>query len=428
MKDQSPSGQSSASRYKQLNMPTADQRQAACTHLNVTRLFDPLDSYKCQMCGRSSSFGWLYRCTQDYSSFLPESDFSSEEPENFDGRLSEQVVTSRLSQSVLKGIENGQYTAQQIRLLQAQKRRVKEFIAIQEERLENLSDSSQTSSSFSTSDSALDDSVFIATDTSASLQDQSANICNQIPIKPTADREKAHPLMLSAPKKIYIEPLVPNCHFKCCHNCRPAYRDRAFQSLNAILAEPLKEPPQWELANRRISDVDLLRRIATRSPRPQLRRMYETFDDLRDLRGSQTIGSSENEEADSGVNSMKKKVRRRSGFRETVRKALSAIDHPRYAAKSSKHSSRSSSRDSLIQMSRSMLFRRRGNQAQEENQIVSNRALQESLVLMLAVNTPLPRALEDSDSLDGGEVRVEDGVAVTEEGVEMSAADIIIQG
>ena len=79
-------------------------------------------------------------------------------------------------------------------------------------------------------------------------------------------------------------------------------------------------------------------------------------------------------------------------------------------------------------MSRSILFKRRNKQAdKKENQIVSNRALQESLVFMLAVNTPLPRASEDSASLDGGEVQVEDGIAVTEEGGGMSAADIIMQ-
>lgn len=411
-------------------MPTPEQRQAACSHLNVTRLFDPLDSNKCQMCGHTSSFGWLYRCTQDYNSFLPESDFTSTEPENFNSRLSEQVVSSHLSQSILRGIENGHYSAQQVGLLEAQKLRVKSLIAMQEERLENPSDSSQTSSSRSSSDSVLESSVFLAANIPEALQRRTTNTCSQPAMKPIVDHEGANSQRPTTRKDIYVEQLFPNCHFKCCHGCRPAYRDRAFQSLNAILAEPTKQPPQWEFENRRISDANTLNRIGLPLPRPYLRRMYQTFDDLRDLTGSQTFDSSENGEAESGINETKDKVRRRSGFRETVRKALGAIDQSTYLAKSnksSKRSSRSSSRESLMQISRSMLFRRRRKQGERENAIVSNKALQESLVLMLAVNTPLPRASEDSDSLNGGEVKVEDGVAVTEEGVAMSAADILIQ-
>lgn len=109
-------------------MARAEHRQAACTHLNVTRLFGAFDSQKCQMCGRQSSFGWLYRCTQDYDSFLPESDFSSAEPDCADRTLNEQDLTSQSSQRILRGVEDGHHSAQQARLLQAQKLRVSDFI------------------------------------------------------------------------------------------------------------------------------------------------------------------------------------------------------------------------------------------------------------------------------------------------------------
>src|SRR5213080_4548006 len=106
---QTHSGSSSKARYSCSKMPHIEQqRQAACTHLNVTRLFDPLDSHKCQMCGRSSPLGWLYRCTQDYDSFLPQSDFAFSGPENRHSPLSEQVITSQLSRSILRGIQGGQ--------------------------------------------------------------------------------------------------------------------------------------------------------------------------------------------------------------------------------------------------------------------------------------------------------------------------------
>jgi hypothetical protein len=298
---------------------------------------------------------------------------------------------------------------------------------MQEEGLENLSDSSQTTSSLSSSDSVLENSFLLTAD---APQHRSIDSTSQPAMRSNGDHQEAHVPLLITRKDAYVEPLFPDCHFACCHSCRPAYRDRAFQSLNAILAEPINPPPQWELENRRISDAHLLKRIEKPLPRPYLRRVDQTLHDLRDRTGSQALSSSDNGDAESGTEGTKGKIRRRSGFRETVRKALGAIDQSKYRAKSnkpSKHSSRSSSRESLIQISRPTLFRRRRKQDEVENAIVSSKALQESLALMLAVNTPLPRASEDSDSLNGGEVKVEDGVAVTEEGVQMSAADILTQ-
>ncbi|ERF71944.1 hypothetical protein EPUS_06503 [Endocarpon pusillum Z07020] len=410
-------------------MPTLEQRQAACTHLNVTRLFDPLESNKCQMCGRTSSFGWLYRCTQDYDSFLPESDFTCTESEASDSRLSNGVATSQLSQSILRGIKDGDYTTPQVHLLEAQKLRVRRLIAMQEERLENLPDSSQTSRSLSSSDSLPESTALATVKISEALQPRSKNICSLPATKSTAAYGGNHTPLPTGLHRTRVEPLFPNCHFKCCQSCRPAYRDRAFQSLNAILSEPVRQPPQWELENRRISDANTLKRLGTPLPRPQLRRVHQKLDKLKDLTGSQTLGSSENSETPSETEETGAKVRQRGGFRKRVKRVLSAIDQSKHLAKSSntsRHSSKSSSRDSLVQMSRSM-FLKKSSKQEKENTIVTNRALQESLVLMLAANTPLPRASEDSESLEGGEVKVEDGVAVTEEGVEMSAADIIIQ-
>lgn len=405
-------------------MATTKHRQAACTHSNVTRLFDPLDSHKCQMCGRASSFGWLYCCTQDFNSFLPGLDFSSAQPEELNSVLNEQVANGQLSQSVLRGIEGGQYTAQQVRQIRAQKRRVQECIAMQEEKLDSSSDSSLSSSSLSTSDSIHNKSTL--TDIPVALLQEHSKICRQTGMESAVIQESPRSLMSSAFTKTYIEPLVPLCHFKCCHNCRPALRDPAFQSLNAILSEPLKHPPQWEYDNRRISDAAVLKKISSSQPQPLLRRTDQIFDDLKDITGSQACGTSENGDTNSGIDNTRSNVRRRSGFRNAVRKALAAMDHSKHVASSSKRSSRSSSRESLVQMSRSMLFKRRGKKAEKENRFVSNRALQESLVLMLAVNTPLPCASQDFDSLDGGEVKVGAGVAVTEEGVETQSPDIIM--
>lgn len=337
------------------------------------------------------------------------------------------MVTAQLSQDVLRGIQDGHYNSQQIRLLQAQKLRVKETIAMQEDALENHSQSYLASNSPSSPHAILDNSVMIARGTPEASEHQNTNTSGQAVKNPTLDQNEAHSVMPCASKVTYVEPLVPNCHFRCCQACRPAYRDRAFQSLDTVLTEPFKQPPLWEFENRRISDAHLLTKIAISRFQPQLHRRSQTFDDLWDPDRCRTCENSENEDIGSETKHKKRNVRWWSGFRQTVKKALGTVDQSASVANSSKHSSKSSNRETFIQTSRSALFKRRAKQAEKENQIVSNRALQESLVLMLAVNTPLPRALEDSDSLDGGEVRVEHGIAVTEEGIEMSAADIITE-
>jgi hypothetical protein len=48
-------------------------------------------------------------------------------------------------------------------------------------------------------------------------------------------------------------------------------------------------------------------------------------------------------------------------------------------------------------------------------------------MLMVAIDTPLPDAAADVEDLHDGEVEVEDGLAVIEEGIVMGTADTIKQ-
>lgn len=59
--------------------------------------------------------------------------------------------------------------------------------------------------------------------------------------------------------------------------------------------------------------------------------------------------------------------------------------------------------------------------------IIDNDQLQEPLMLMVAINTPLPDAAADVEDLRDGEVEVEDGLTVTEEGIVMGTADVAMQ-
>jgi len=42
----------------------------ACTHLTMTRLYT--NEYRCSMCLRIGSMGWVYRCTQDREMLIEE--------------------------------------------------------------------------------------------------------------------------------------------------------------------------------------------------------------------------------------------------------------------------------------------------------------------------------------------------------------------
>src|SRR5271154_1607752 len=124
---------------------TADHRQVACTHTTVTRLFDTYGSTKCQICHRHPLIGWVYRCTQDYGGFLPESDFMHNsgmehiQPyDTYDGA----EERWGLSPWIVKAIEQDQYTPHQINTMSEQRRSVMRAILQQESQTDTPSLSS----------------------------------------------------------------------------------------------------------------------------------------------------------------------------------------------------------------------------------------------------------------------------------------------
>lgn len=424
----SPPGQSSHAPYRPPNLSIPEQRQAACTHLNVTRLFDSLQSHECQICGHVSSLGWIYRCTQDSQSFLPQSDFSVTKSPGRRQRLSEQPVTHQLSQNILKHIDEGHYSTQQVQLLQAQKLRVKEVITMQEDKLEYEQLTSQSSSPINSSENTIGSPELTEAARSENLMQLNTNIRDQVIRTPDLEQIGSHLSTLFAPRETDFESLAPRCHFKCCQNCRPGYRDRAFQSLDALLTNSFQPPPQWELENRRLSDAKILTEIRYPLSQSQLSGTDQECEESSKTTAPHGFASNEDEVVGSKkTNSTGRRVRRRIGFKDTVRKALGTTPQPKLLREASKDSSNSSSREPSIQVSQTASPSQSTMPTGKEAQVVSNEALQESLVLKLATNTPLPPAFDDSDSLDDGEIKVEDGIAVTEEGVEMGAADIIMQ-
>jgi hypothetical protein len=359
------------------------------------------------MCGGVNPFGWLYRCTQGSQGFLPQSDFVSTRPEPRTERFSEQPVTYQLSQSVLKGIEQGQYSLQQTQILQAQKLCVNNVIRIQEDKLEEKKLSSQRSSFVSCSDSIIDDKSGDA------ILEQSLN--GTLPPIP------------SRRDQVDFEPIVPRCLFKCCPNCRPSYRDRAFQSLNGLLTEPIDTLPQWELENRRVSDAGVLTKMDT-SPVQQKQQPIPTYrrcDNLNAVAKTQAMDKTKKENAMSKLMEPRRGSGGRTVFRDLVKSAFEGNGQLQLPRQASPSKSDSSSGKCLARDLRKAPSDLRTKESQNKALNPSNKVLDDSQALMLAINMPLPPDSDDSQRL-GGVVKVGDGVAVTEEAVEMGSADIIM--
>ncbi|KAL2418573.1 hypothetical protein ABEF91_004120 [Exophiala dermatitidis] len=382
------------------------ERRHQCTHTTMTRLYDPMGSFTCSSCRKHPSIGWLYRCTQDHDGFLPERDFSS--PSN-PGKIMEvplEFGSHFLSPAVVQAIGEGQYTDEQIRILVKQKEKVRETILVAGARPPTASTVTTMSSSSEGTFSILPQSTTFSTTSTTGLDDEIKAAYNwkelqeawmSEPSMPPADsRLRALPADFGTLSHGAMLPVDQICDLKICHTCRPTYRERAYQSLNHILQSPVQSPPIWELENRRVSDA----RIVAQIRQPTVPRFYpgtsiQSFESdngvlemaIPYINGS---GSSQN---DSETHS----VRKRSGFRETVRKALARARHddsppaPNIVLSGSDQNSRSDT----SKPSRSFLFRRRKSRvvpsfAEMHGRVVDTSPLQDSVMLMLASNTPLP--------------------------------------
>ena len=335
-----------------------------------------------------------------------------------------------------EAVTKGQYTVEQFSTLFQQRQGVRKAIFSQ-------SNGTITPSSSVSSDHS-DKSSNLANTTLASIASSYVDESSELPLEENGISYKMKHYQSTEGEQVLDErditsitgkirepsPTYPACSWTCCQTCRPTYRDRAWQSLDAIANGPIKTPPTWELENRRISDARIVANIGL----PKLGLLFQVDDSRYDssseapLSTNSNLGDSEGDMLTCGVLSGS---RTKGGFRATVRRTLKeGIGHTRASSNDSPTSSQNSSQSSLKRLGHSMLFRpRRSSQSSSSYspRVIEDSQLQGSLMLMVASNTPLPDAATDVEDLHDGEVEVEDGVAVTEEGIGMSAADIIMQ-
>ena len=381
------------------------ERSSGCTHIRMTRLWDKYGAYKCSICDKHPSLGWLYRCTQDSNGFLPESDFLDVTHRD-KKKIHMDPSLHNLSPSVIKAIGRGEYTDDQVNLLVRQKENVRLSIIGQETRPTTAT----TNSSVDTNNSSnLPQSTTFSSTTSAnsSLDEELRAAYDWAELQKVWLSEPAHPPGQRPAIEIEREealqaidpPDVTPCSFKICANCRPTYRERATQSIAAVLNNPVW-PPNWELDNRPVSDGRLLSRISLPkfTTRFYAQSTRSEIDTNSSVSSAELIPSDEKEEDLAMEEAVDHSFRRRSGFRETVRNALKrALPEQQPLHEPTKGTSVNGSvEESPSPFSRSMLFLRRKSKpaadfTEPRSSVVGNRSLQDSLMLMLASNTPLPQ-------------------------------------
>ncbi|KAI9649341.1 hypothetical protein NHQ30_001913 [Ciborinia camelliae] len=195
-------------------------RNVQCTHLTTTRLFTK--EFRCSICFREGSFGWVWRCTQDRELML-EDDMdhghasqeklddlcdifprpTSPRPRGPEARKSRLSFLNEISQQDLQT-----YTPAQIQIILRQRSHLLDVLADYEE------------PDLTTSISSSNIPRFLFNPFS----------------RPSPITTSQTTPNLSAPNP---RPWLPSrgaeCQFKCCHTCRPTLADRSYLSLNSIV-------------------------------------------------------------------------------------------------------------------------------------------------------------------------------------------------
>lgn len=260
---------------QKIRIPSLNTRRAACTHVNMERLYG---GFKCHNCDKVPHFDWVYSCTQDEKIPTNDADLgnltipSPFEPRSTDGieevlpsnDMDVEFDTPHLNPWVENAIMEGHYTPKQVQLLRAQKQAVIDNTRITLRRFEQ----SQTSEKNSPR---------------KSMASQSLNTVPNLPLSTThnvvqkSNIEKAEssaPLSAGTKLKMY-----PHCRFRACHHCRPTYRDRAWQCFDEIFSDDCTiDLDMLEAEIRPLASVSLLRTIGLRSSPPRGRPRLRSFD------------------------------------------------------------------------------------------------------------------------------------------------------
>ncbi len=365
----------------------------------------------------------MYICTQDNCSRLPPSDETDKDNGASTGNPDDTTTvetkslddTIDLTPWIAKAIKAGEYTPEQAEILKAQRRHVMEVVVLHE-------------NSFDSKDRPVQPKVKKIPASNDSATPLAFPIINVTPAS------------ASQPSKSWSSTrssFIPPCTFKACHRCRPTYRERSYYNVTAVVAGEVRPFSEWHLSFRPTSDIKVVKQIGVYNQRPPLRRrtwgrraVSETTTEDSDIGASElrrSIGSAASVEEDNEDEEQGK------GFRATVKtnmkKAFKGLMSNRRLSQTESESS-SSGISMNTEVGNRLPVLNEGMDEDAEEFDLGLWRKENDEILRDAAGVSLPGAQngeEEDEDFGDGELEVEGGVAVTEEAVEMHAADIIMQ-
>lgn len=186
-------------------------------------------------------------CTEDHDGFLPNHEaagfFAASNPSVLK-RVEQPTDSPPLNTWVVKAIEDGHYTPEQVEMLKAQKANLQ-----------------RTTSSMA-----------IAPEESADDDDPLAQLLEKLKdnhiTSPSDNNHDTEPA--ETEKKENPSIAIPLCRYRCCPSCRPMTRDRAWVSLNRVCNDDnyARGTPEWELQNRRVADLSVVQKLGLYGTEP----------------------------------------------------------------------------------------------------------------------------------------------------------------
>ncbi|KAL9606932.1 MAG: hypothetical protein Q9167_008103 [Letrouitia subvulpina] len=393
--------------------PSVHSRRAACTHLTMERLYG---DYECMVCHRPSAWGWVYSCTQDgedshgaATSIAQVANTTATSKPDDMIPSAEPADVGVLSPWIRDAIAKGKYTAEEIQTLIAQRQKAMKTIEASEEHFAKIQELELQRHSFAEAPQFVDADPYLPFPV---LSEFSISI-------PGSARSQA---MTSPPSKPSVFPL---CNYRACQFCRPTYRDRSWQTVEkAFHKKPYISTMKFEHPDPPFSDANVVRTLGLRKPktsRPTLRTYGSSGVYTIDSRGQLVFTTGPLPKAtnsrDYWMDVADQKAEPESkGFRDSLKRAFRDMLQSRKRNSLSRRQSKRSDRRTEIQDDDSAEF-----------DMGLYREMSEEL-LREAANAPLP-GHDGKDGLEGEdmeEIEVGNGVAVTEEAVDLRTADIIM--
>ncbi|KAF2667059.1 hypothetical protein BT63DRAFT_458021 [Microthyrium microscopicum] len=206
-----------------------------CTHISMDLIYG---KNICDVCRKSPSMGWVYECQQDRLQSLLVSDGKLAASPDESSQILAELRELGFSRSILAQASQGLYSDHQLKTLKRQKINVNQVIR-----------------------------RAIASNVASELDDESVS---------TDVTTKRHHLAASKPETGTTRPQVDaKCHLKCCHNCRPYYRDRIYASINGIVQNLDAAYARTPLQELKLLNPEVVRHLGLEKEKSTMQRVNE---------------------------------------------------------------------------------------------------------------------------------------------------------